>query len=134
MSRRAPRQSSRNRSETDRLEKPAPPPPGALSGAPRPWELVLVRHVFRSSPTRYNNRADGTNAKDSQYPLIDYLNPEATKAFPQNHRTEVYKKNSFGNEFGSTVLGFFGDEPDYTGFMPWTPRLLEESQSSRQGL
>lgn len=31
----------------------APAPPPGAAGAPRPWELVFVRHVFRSSPTRY---------------------------------------------------------------------------------
>jgi hypothetical protein len=59
----------------------APAPPAGAAGYPKPWELVLVRHVFRSSPTRNNNRADGTRAKDSQYSLIDYLNPDATRAF-----------------------------------------------------
>ena len=86
-------------------------------------EVLLVRHVFRSSPTRYINRADGTYSKDSLYSLIDYLNPDATRAFLKTTH-EVYKE-LFGQEFGKTVLGFFGDEPDYTGFMPWTPKLLD---------
>ena len=92
-------------------------------------EIVLVRHVFRSSPTRYINRADGTYSKDSLYSLIDYLNPEATRAFLKTTH-EVYK-GLFGNEFGKTVLGFFGDEPDYTGFIPWTPALLEKFQEQK---
>ena len=87
------------------------------------WEILLVRHVFRSSPTRYINRADGTYSKDSLYSLIDYLNPPATRAFLKTTH-EVYKE-LFGQEFGKTVLGFFGDEPDYTGFIPWTPKLLD---------
>jgi hypothetical protein len=86
-------------------------------------EVILVRHVFRSSPTRYINRTDGTYSKDSLYSLIDYLNPDATRAFLKTTH-EVYKQ-LFGQEFGKTVLGFFGDEPDYTGFMPWTPKLLD---------
>ncbi len=86
-------------------------------------EITLVRHVYRSSPTRYINRADGTYSKDSLYPLIDYLDPDATRAFLKTTH-EVYKE-LFGQEFGKTVLGFFGDEPDYTGFIPWTPKLLE---------
>jgi hypothetical protein len=86
-------------------------------------EVVLVRHVFRSSPTRYINRADGTYSKDSLYPLIDYLNPDATRAFLKTTH-EVYQ-GLFGEEFGKTVMGFFGDEPDYTGFIPWTPKLLD---------
>ena len=63
----------------------APAPPPGFTGYPKPWELILVRHMFRSSPTRASNRADGTRAKDSQYSLIDYLNPEATRAFHQDH-------------------------------------------------
>jgi hypothetical protein len=102
----------------------APAPPPGFSGYPKPWELVLVRHVFRSSPTRASNRADGTRAKDSQYALIDYLNPEATRAYLKITH-ETYKQ-AVGDEFGKTILGFFGDEPDYTGFMPWTPKLLDE--------
>jgi len=86
-------------------------------------EVVFVRHVFRSSPTRYINRADGTYSKDSLYSLIDYLNPDATRAYLKTTH-EVYKQ-LFGQEFGKTVLGFFGDEPDYTGFIPWTPKLLD---------
>lgn len=86
-------------------------------------EVLLVRHVFRSSPTRYINRADGTYSKDSLYALIDYLNPDATRAYLKTTH-EVYKQ-LFGQEFGKTVLGFFGDEPDYTGFIPWTPKLLD---------
>ena len=92
-------------------------------------EVILVRHVFRSSPTRYINRADNTYSKDSLYSLIDYLNPDATRAFLKTTH-EVYKQ-LFGQEFGKTVLGFFGDEPDYTGFMPWTPKLLDTFRAQK---
>ena len=107
----------------------APAPPPGAGGYPKPWELVLVRHVFRSSPTRMSNRADGTRAKDSQYSLIDYLNPDATRAFLKITH-EAYKQVA-GDEFGKTILGFFGDEPDYTCFMPWTPRLLAEFRQQK---
>ncbi len=90
---------------------------------------MLVRHVFRSSPTRNFNRADGTRAKDSQYSLIDYLNPDATRAFLKVTH-ETYKQAA-GDQFGKVVLGFFGDEPDYTAFIPWTPRLPEEFQKQK---
>ena len=93
------------------------------------WQIEFVRHVYRSSPTRYINRADGTYSKDSLYSLIDYLNPDATRAFLTTTH-EVYK-GLFGNSFGTTVLGFFGDEPDYTGFMPWTPTLLEQFRQKK---
>jgi len=107
----------------------APAPPPGAGGYPKPWELILIRHIFRSSPTRNFNRADGTRAKDSQYSLIDYLNPEATRAFLKITH-ETYKE-AVGHEFGKTILGFFGDEPDYTCFMPWTPTLLNEFQRQK---
>ncbi len=107
----------------------APAPPPGAAGYPKPWELVLVRHMFRSSPTRNNNRADGTRAKDSQYSLIDYLNPDATRAFLKITH-ETYKQAA-GDEFGKTILGFFGDEPDYTAFIPWTPTLLEQFRQQK---
>jgi len=96
--------------------------------APNPGasEIVFVRHVFRSSPTRFTNRADGTGDKDSLYSLIDYLNPEATRTYLKVIH-ETYAK-IVGDEFGKTILGFRGDEPDYTGFMPWSPKLLETFQ------
>jgi hypothetical protein len=93
--------------------------------APNPGlnEVVFVRHVYRSSPTRFTNREDGTNDKDSYYTLIDYLDPEATRTYI-HLIYDAYEK-LVGDEFGKTILGFRGDEPDYTGFMPWTPKLLE---------
>jgi hypothetical protein len=91
--------------------------------------VAFVRHIYITSPTRNSNREDGTVAKDSLYTLIDYLDPEATRAFLTTTH-EAYKA-AFGDEFGKTVLGFFGDEPDYTGFIPWTPRLLAEFQAQK---
>lgn len=93
------------------------------------WEVTFVRHVFRSSPTRFVNREDSTNAKDSKYTLIDYLNPDATSTYLKII-FDIYEK-LVGDEFGKTILGFRGDEPDYTGFMPWTPKLLETFQKQK---
>ena len=107
----------------------APAPPPGAGGYPKPWELVLVRHIFRSSPTRMSARADGTRAKDSQYSLIDYLNPDATRAFMKITH-ETYKA-AVGDEFGKTILGFFGDEPDYTCIIPWSPKLLDEFRQQK---
>ena len=86
-------------------------------------EVVFVRHVYRSSPTRYTNREDGTRDKDSLYTLIDYLDPNATQTYI-HVILDTYAK-IVGDEFGKTILGFRGDETDFTGFMPWTPKLLE---------
>jgi hypothetical protein len=93
------------------------------------WTVVFVRHVYRSSPARSSNRADGNDIKDALYSLIDYLDPEATRAFMKT--THEKYKELFGDEFGKTVLGFFGDETDYNGFIPWTPRLLDEFQKQK---
>ena len=60
------------------------------------------------------------------YTLIDYLDPEATRTFIKLIY-ETYEK-AVGDEFGKTVLGFRGDETDYTGVSPWTPKLLETFQ------
>jgi hypothetical protein len=105
------------------------PPAPTANGPVRPLDVVIVRHVYRSSPTRYINREDGTTAKDGLYSLIDYLDADATRAFLKTTH-EVYK-GMFGNEFGKTFLGFFGDEPDYTGFIPWTPKLLDEFRQQK---
>jgi hypothetical protein len=93
------------------------------------WEVVFVRHIYLSSPTRASNREDGTRAKDALYSLIDYLDPDATRAFLKTTH-ETYRQ-AVGDEFGRTVLGFFGDEPDYSSSMPWTPKLLEEFQARK---
>jgi hypothetical protein len=93
------------------------------------FEVTFIRHVYRSSPTRFVNREDGTNAKDSRYSLIDYLDPEATRTYIKVI-FEAYEK-LVGDEFGKTIMGFRGDEPDYTGFMPWTPKLLETFQKEK---
>ena len=105
------------------------PPAATANGPVRPLDIVIVRHVYRSSPTRYINREDGTTAKDGLYSLIDYLDADATRAFLKTTH-ELYK-GMFGNEFGKTFLGFFGDEPDYTGFIPWTPKLLDEFRQQK---
>ena len=82
------------------------------------WQLLTVTHRFRTSVTRAANNP--TRGKDTVNALCDYLNPEATRQFLA-FTHEQYKKY-IGKEFGKTVLGFRGDEPDY-GFIPWTPRL-----------
>ncbi len=93
------------------------------------WEVTFVRHVYRSSPTRNANRADGTRDKDSLYSLIDYLDPAATATFIKLIHEQYAKL--VGDEFGKTIMGFRGDEPDYTGIIPWTPKLLETFQQQK---
>jgi hypothetical protein len=106
------------------------PNEGSTPNEPRyNWEVVFVRHIYVSSPTRNFNREDGTRAKDALYSLIDYLDPEATRAFLKITH-ETYRQ-AVGDQFGKIVLGFFGDEPDYSSSIPWTPKLLEEFQARK---
>jgi hypothetical protein len=106
------------------------PAQGSTPNEPRlSWEVVFVRHIYVSSPTRNFNREDGTRAKDALYSLIDYLDPDATRAFLKITH-ETYRQ-AVGDEFGKIVLGFFGDEPDYSSAIPWTPKLLEEFQQRK---
>jgi hypothetical protein len=85
------------------------------------WEIILVRHRFRTSVTRAVNNPTG--GKDTVNSLCDYLDPDATRQFIE-FTHEGYKKY-LDAEFGKTLLGFRGDEPDY-GFTPWTPAIPEE--------
>lgn len=87
------------------------------------WEVLIVEHQFRTSPTRaVNNPSRG---KDTSHSLCDYLDPEATRQFIA-FTHEQYKR-VIGSEFGETVLGFRGDEPDYSlRGIPWTPKLFDE--------
>jgi hypothetical protein len=103
---------------------------GSTPNEPRyTWQVQFVRHIYLSSPTRNFNRADGTRAKDSTYSLIDYLDPAATDAFLSTVH-ETYRA-AIGDQFGKTVLGFFGDEPDYSSGIPWTPTLLDQFKQQK---
>ena len=93
------------------------------------WDLTFVRHLYRSSPTRYGQREDGSRDKDSLYCEIDYLDPQATATYIKLV-PETYGKY-FGDEFGKTILGFRCDETDYTGFSPWTPKLLDTFKAQK---
>jgi hypothetical protein len=91
------------------------------------WELTFIRHAFRSSPTRNDNGEDAGVTKDTLYSLIDYLDPRATDTYLKL----IYQayEQAVGDEFGKTVLGFRGDETDFTGVNPWTPKLLNTFQA-----
>jgi len=90
------------------------------------WQVILVEHRFKTSVTRAANNP--TRGKDTVNSLCDYLSPEATRQFLE-FTHEQYKKH-VGNEFGKTIMGFRGDEPDY-GFTPWTPKMPEEFQKRK---
>jgi hypothetical protein len=89
------------------------------------WQVLLVEHRFRSAPTRSVNNP--TKGKDDKASLMDYLDPAATRQFLA-YTHEQYAK-VVGEEFGKTILGFRGDEPDYSiDGIPWTPALFDEFQ------
>ncbi len=89
------------------------------------WTVLLINHVFRTSPTKSDTNP--THQKDSSQPLEDYLNPEATAAYIEATHDGYYK--AMPELFGSTILGFRGDEPDYSiSGLPWTPKFFDTFQ------
>jgi hypothetical protein len=85
------------------------------------WKVILIKHDFRSSPTRAVNNP--TRGKDPSNSLCDYLDSAATEQFIEF--THEQHKKYVGSEFGRTVLGFRGDEPDYSiRGIPWTPQIF----------
>lgn len=95
----------------------------AGSGA---WDILFAGTDYRTGPTRAVNNPTG--GKDTNNSICDYLSPEAVRQFI-DWTHEQYKKY-IGNEFGKTVLGFRGDEPDFA-YTPWTPDMVEEFRSRK---
>lgn len=92
------------------------------------WQILLAKHAYQTSPTRsVNNPA---RVKDRRHSLCDYLDADATKKFIE-FTHEVYKKH-LAEEFGKTILGFRGDEPDYSiRGIPWTPDIFFEFEKRK---
>ena len=105
------------------------PPPGA-------WCLVaLAQHRL----TEF--RAD----RAPERLQVDYLNPAATEKFIATTH-EVYARR-LGDHLGTTVVGFYDDEPGFygdfpdgrggpaaQGSVPWTPNFDAVLDDARQGL
>ncbi len=90
--------------------------------------VAVVEHVFRTSPTKSDTNP--THAKDSTQPLEDYLNPEATATYLESTHNGYY--NAMPEYFGTTILGFRGDEPDYSiSGLPWTPGFFDTFQKAK---
>jgi hypothetical protein len=86
------------------------------------WTVMVVEHQFKTSPTRSDTNPK--RVKDGSQSLEDYLDPAATMQYLA-FTHEEYKK-AVGDEFGKTIMGFRGDEPDYSiNGLPWTPKLFE---------
>lgn len=83
------------------------------------WRILLVRADFRTGQTRSIDSPTG--AKDTRNSQMDYLNPAAVDQFI-SWTHEQYKRY-IGSEFGRTVMGFRGDEPDYS-HVPFTPAII----------
>jgi hypothetical protein len=89
------------------------------------WTVLLVEHQFSTSPTRSDTNPK--RVKDGSQSLEDYLDPAATRQYLA-FTHEAYKK-AVGDEFGKTILGFRGDEPDYSiRGLPWTPAFFTRFQ------
>ena len=81
------------------------------------WTVLIADHEFRTSPT--NSTTNPRHVNDTEQSVEDYMNPAATEQFLDfTHRQ--YKK-VMGDQFGKTIMGFRGDEPDYSiAGLPWT--------------
>jgi hypothetical protein len=93
--------------------------------APADTDLTLVTHIFSTSPTRSDTNP--ARVKDGSQSLEDYLDPAATAQYLAF--THAAYKAAVGDEFGHTILGFRGDEPDYSiAGLPWTPKFFDRFQ------
>ncbi len=89
------------------------------------WTVQVVEHVFRTSPTA--SATNATHLKDTTQAVEDYMDPAATAAWIQFTHEGYYK--AMPEEFGKTIIGFRGDEPDYSiSGLPWTPKFFETFQ------
>ena len=85
------------------------------------WTVLVVDHEFRTSPTRSDTNPH--RVKDTTQSLEDYLNPQATAQYLA--WTHEQYKHYVGDEFGKTIMGFRGDEPDFSiAGLPWTPAFF----------
>ena len=83
------------------------------------WTVYVVEHVYRTSPVK------GGGGPGSS--LEDYMDPAATAAYIGFTHQGYY--NVMPELFGNTILGFRGDEPDYSiGGLPWTPKFFDTFQ------
>ncbi len=93
---------------------------------PGHWTILIVEHQFSTSPTRSDTNPKRT--KDASQSLEDYLDPLATAQYLEF--THAQYKKYLGDEFGKTIMGFRGDEPDYSiRGLPWTPKFFDRFQA-----
>jgi hypothetical protein len=88
---------------------------------PGNWTVLIVDHEYRTSPTRSDTNPH--RVKDTTQSLEDYLDPAATAQYLA--WTHEQYKHYVGDEFGKTIMGFRGDEPDFSiPGLPWTPAFF----------
>ena len=95
------------------------PPPGT-------WDITSADWQYRTPATRYVNNPGFP--KNTQYSAFDFLDADATRTFLAIVH-ERYQ-SAIGDEFGKTVMGFMGDEPDCAA-IPWTAQSFDEFQSRK---
>jgi hypothetical protein len=92
------------------------------------WTVRVVDHAFRTSPTA--SATNLTHQKDTTQSVEDYMDPAATMAWIQFTHEGYYK--AMPEEFGKTIIGFRGDEPDYSiAGLPWTPKFFERFEQAK---
>ena len=93
-----------------------------LDRACRTWTVLLADHEFRTSPDPIRHQSEARKRHSAVARRLS--DPAATAQYLQF--THEQYKNVVGDEFGKTIMGFRGDEPDYSiSGLPWTPKLFE---------
>jgi hypothetical protein len=88
--------------------------------------ICEIVYLYRTPATRYVGNPGFP--KNTQYSMFDFLNADDTGQF----LTLVHQhyQSVIGDEFGKTVMGFRGDEPDCYP-VPWTDQSLSDFQSGK---
>ncbi|HDS74639.1 MAG TPA: hypothetical protein ENN56_03770, partial [Firmicutes bacterium] len=105
---------------------------GGWPSGPNVGRVVAERPDLKGKVARYNEQGE-VEILDRGYP-VDLLDREATEIFI----TQVHEKYAaaVGDHFGSTILGFFTDEPRFAGRVggaeiPWTSKLPEQFKARK---
>jgi len=106
------------------------PAEGTTPNEPRySWQVTFLRHVYLSSPTRNFNRADGTRRRTARTrSSTTWIRRRLTPSCIPCMRPTTAR---WATSSGKIVMGTFGDEPDYSSGIPWTPKLLEEFKAQK---
>jgi hypothetical protein len=87
------------------------------------WQVLIVDHQFRTGDTRAVN--DPTQAKTTKNAMGDLLSATAVRQWMEwTH--EGYRRH-MSDLFGKAILGFRGDEPDFS-YTPWNDTITDEFQ------